>query len=62
MPALLTTELFVILIGACDEWNQSHIDGRYGDPVDILIDAGGALVMLVIFGVIMYSKEQKGAK
>ena len=62
MPAMLTTELFVILIGACDEWNQSHIDGRYGNPVDVLIDACGALVMLAIFGAILYGKERKQLK
>ncbi len=54
-PALFATEIFVVLIGACDEWNQSHIAGRYGSPRDVVIDACGALIMLVLFAVTVRS-------
>ncbi len=59
LPALFTTELFVILVGACDEWNQSHIAGRYGSPMDVAIDACGALILLTVFGLIMHDKEKR---
>lgn len=61
LSAILITEVFVVLIGACDEWNQSHIDGRYGNPTDVLIDACGALILLVVFGLIAYNKQKRRA-
>ena len=62
LPALITSEVFVVLIGACDEWNQSHIPGRYGSPVDVVIDAVGALIILIIFGLVNRSGKMEKIK
>lgn len=58
-PAILAAELFVLLIGACDEWNQSHIEGRFGSPMDVLIDGCGAAILLAVFWIIMHHKEKR---
>ncbi|MBA3301838.1 MAG: VanZ family protein [Thermoleophilaceae bacterium] len=38
-PAIAITILYAIT----DEWHQSYVEGRHGAPVDVLIDAAGAL-------------------
>lgn len=31
-----------------DEWHQSHVEGRHGTPVDVLIDAVGMTAVAVV--------------
>jgi VanZ family protein len=31
-----------------DEWHQSHVEGRHGSPVDVLIDSVGIAVVAVL--------------
>ncbi|CAI6037066.1 VanZ family protein [Cohnella sp. JJ-181] len=34
---------------AVDEWNQARVGGRTGQPVDVLLDAAGGLLLTAIF-------------
>ncbi len=36
----------VILYAASDEWHQTFIPGRHGDPLDWLVDVAAALLLL----------------
>lgn len=40
--------IITVIIGAFDEINQTRFEERYGSPVDVLIDAAGAAIMLLI--------------
>jgi VanZ family protein len=38
--------LLTVAYAAADEWHQAHVPGRHGQPLDVLIDARGAAVVL----------------
>ncbi len=46
---LLISFLICVLYACTDEWHQTFIEGRAGMPVDVLIDACGALIVMVVF-------------
>jgi VanZ family protein len=46
--ALVTTFVVSVLYAASDEYHQTFVPGRNGTPVDVGIDAVGALVALLI--------------
>ena len=47
-----------VLYASFDEFHQTFVDGRFGSPVDVLIDAGGSLfgVLACLAGCILYMK------
>lgn len=47
---VLISFLICALYACTDEWHQTFIEGRAGMPVDVLIDAcGAAIVIIVLF-------------
>lgn len=44
----IVTEVIVLIIGAFDELNQTHVSGRYGSWVDVIVDGVGAAAVLLI--------------
>ena len=48
--ALVTAFVVSVLYAASDEYHQSFVPGRNGTPVDVGIDAVGALVALLVVG------------
>ena len=53
--ALRLTLAFVgtVAIGAALEWGQTHIPGRFGTLADVLLNAAGALVGVVVTAVLL---------
>lgn len=48
--AYTVSEFLVLLVGSIDEINQLQTPGRYGSPVDVLVDGlGGAIVLALFF-------------
>jgi len=47
-PPALWTILIVMLYAASDEWHQTFVPGRHGDPLDWLIDLIGACLALAL--------------
>ena len=47
-----------VLYASFDEFHQTFVDGRFGSPIDVLIDAGGSLfgILACFFGCILYRK------
>ena len=37
-----------VAYAATDEWHQTFVRGRHGSPVDVAVDAAGALIGLVL--------------
>ena len=35
------------MLAGCDEWHQAYLADRNGSPWDVLLDCGGALIMLL---------------
>ena len=48
--ALVTVFFVSVLYAASDEYHQTFVPGRNGTPVDVGIDAVGALVALLVVG------------
>ena len=48
--ALVTAFLVSVLYAASDEYHQTFVPGRKGTPVDVGVDAIGALVALLVLG------------
>ena len=46
---VLISFLICVLYACTDEWHQTFIEGRAGMPVDVLIDACGVMIVIVIF-------------
>ena len=46
--ALPRTALLIVLFGASDEWHQSFVPGRQADVFDVLRDATGAGLGLIV--------------
>lgn len=46
--ALLGAFIFSVVYGVLDEYHQSHVPGRLADANDLMADAGGALLFVVI--------------
>ena len=46
---LLLTLIMCFLYAASDEWHQTFVDGRVGQPIDVLIDTCGSLVGIIIY-------------
>ena len=42
------TLLFFAIVGALDEWHQTFIQGRAGQPTDVAIDTVGATIALAL--------------
>lgn len=40
--------LLTIAYAASDEWHQSFVPGRSASPLDVLVDAGGAMTALLV--------------
>lgn len=40
--------VLTVLYAASDEWHQSFVPGRSASPVDVLVDAGGAITALLV--------------
>ena len=57
--ALVTTFVVSVLYAASDEYHQTFVPGRNGTPVDVGIDAVGALVALLVVGSLGSKKEQR---
>jgi VanZ family protein len=55
--ALVTAFVVSVLYAASDEYHQSFVPGRNGTPVDVGIDAIGALVALLVVGSLGKRKE-----
>lgn len=64
--ALLYAWLATVLYGVTDEWHQSFVPGRYPDVRDILTDAAGAAVALLVVWVVegrrTKSKERRSKR
>ncbi len=52
------TFLFCVLYAISDEWHQTFIPGRYGNFTDVLIDAGGCIIGILIY-LLIYQIKQK---
>lgn len=48
--ALVTAFVVSVLYAASDEYHQTFVPGRNGNPVDVGVDTVGALVALLIVG------------
>jgi VanZ family protein len=55
--ALVAAFVVSVLYAASDEYHQSFVPGRNGTPVDVGIDAVGALVALLVVGSLGRGKE-----
>lgn len=50
MRAMLAAWAIASVYGASDEFHQSFVPGRSADPWDLLADAAGAALAVVVFG------------
>ncbi len=57
--ALVTAFVVSVLYAASDEYHQSFVPGRNGTPVDVGIDAVGALVALLVVGSLGKKRRQE---
>ena len=46
----LTATAITLAYAATDEWHQTFVRGRHGSPIDVGIDAVGALIGLWLLG------------
>ncbi len=46
--AALVAFVVAVAYAATDEYHQSFVDGRNGTPVDVLIDAAGVLIGILV--------------
>ncbi len=46
---VLISFLICVLYACTDEWHQTFIDGRAGMPADVLIDACGAAIVIIVY-------------
>jgi VanZ family protein len=44
--------LVLLLVAACDEWHQLSVPGRTGRLLDVLLDFGGFLLFITVFGLL----------
>ena len=47
-PVLGTAFMLTVLYGTSDEFHQLYVPGRHGQVADVLFDAGGALLMVLL--------------
>ena len=59
---LVISLVIAVIYAAFDEYHQSFIPGRDGNPADILIDGLGALAGICVFVTIFCAIKQKKAK
>nr|NIO71765.1 hypothetical protein [Anaerolineae bacterium] len=57
--ALVTAFVVSVLYAASDEYHQTFVPGRNGTPVDVGIDAVGALVALLVVGSLGRKRGQR---
>jgi VanZ family protein len=46
--ALLTSFMISVLYAVTDEWHQTFVDGRTGHAIDVVVDAFGALLAVLL--------------
>lgn len=59
----LLTVVWVFVSGACDEFHQLFVPGRYGGPADVCLDtSGGIFGLLLCIGAEMLYRRFRGRK
>ncbi len=60
--AALPAWVVAVLYAISDEFHQTHVYGRGGRVLDVLIDSSGALLSLAIVLVVLYARKLRKAK
>jgi VanZ family protein len=59
-PVLLSSWTLAVLYAVTDEFHQSFVAGRHSSPLDVLIDASGAAIGLLLLRWFRNRKQKSG--